>query len=78
VLGVTLQCPGWWHNGGDGRIGPEVTDVMEEMRPAVLTSRRRPGQAWSRWPYPFRGRRRPLSRGATWRRYGSGSRSVTE
>jgi hypothetical protein len=22
VLGMTLQCPGWWHSGGDGLTGP--------------------------------------------------------
>jgi hypothetical protein len=50
VLGMTLQCAGWWHNGEDGRTGSEATDVMEEMRPVGLTSRRRPGRARSRWP----------------------------
>jgi hypothetical protein len=35
--GVTLQCPGWWHSGGDGHTRPEVMDVMEETRPADLT-----------------------------------------
>jgi hypothetical protein len=39
--GMVLQCPGWWHNGGDGHIGPEVT---EETCFTGLTSRRRP--AW--------------------------------
>jgi hypothetical protein len=77
VLGMTLG-PGWWHNDEDGCTGSEVTDVMEEMRPAGLTSRRRPGRARSRWLYPFRGCHRPLSRGATWRRYGSGQHSVVE
>jgi hypothetical protein len=38
--GVTLQCPGWWHSGGDGHTGPEVT---EKTRSAGLTSRCRPG-----------------------------------
>jgi hypothetical protein len=73
--GMVLQCPGWWHNGGDGRTGPEVT---EKTRSTSLTSRCRP--AWVRgWrPYLFRGFRRPLSRGATWRPYRSGWHSVTE
>jgi hypothetical protein len=38
VLGMTLQCLGRRHSGGDGSIGPEV---MEETRSAGLTSRRR-------------------------------------
>jgi hypothetical protein len=38
VLGMTLQCLGRRHSGGDGRIGPEV---MEETRSAGLTSWRR-------------------------------------
>jgi hypothetical protein len=36
------------------------------------------GGRGSRWPYPFRGFHRTLSRGATWRRYGSGWHSVVE
>jgi hypothetical protein len=75
VLGMTLQCPGWRHNGGDGRIGPEMT---EEARLVGLTSRRRPRRVRSRHPYAFRGFHRPLSRGAMWRRYGSGWHSVVE
>jgi hypothetical protein len=75
VPGTTLQCPGWWHSGRDGRTVPEVT---EKTRSASFTSRRRPGRARSWWPYPFRGCHRPLSRGAMWRRYGSGRHSVTE
>jgi hypothetical protein len=63
VAGMALQCPRRWHSGGDGRIGPEVT---KETRSAGLMSRRRPGRARGRWPYPFRGFPRPLSRGATW------------
>jgi hypothetical protein len=73
--GMTLQCLGWWHSGGDGRTGPQVT---EEMCSAGLTSRRHPGRARGRWSYPFRGFHRPLSRGATWRRHGSGRHSVVE
>jgi hypothetical protein len=73
VLGLSLQCPGWWHSGGDGRTGPEAT---EKTRSAGLTSRRRPGRARSGWSYHFRGCRRPLSRGAMWMRYGSGRHSV--
>jgi hypothetical protein len=57
VLGMTLQCLGWWHSGGDGYAGPEVTG---ETRPADLMSRRLPRRVQSRWPYPFRGCRRPL------------------
>jgi hypothetical protein len=75
ALGIVLQCPGWWHSGKDGRTGPEV---MEEMRSTGPTSRRRPGRAWGRWPYLFRGFHRPLSRGASWGWYGSGRHSVTE
>jgi hypothetical protein len=26
VLGMVLQCSGWWNNGGDGRKGPTVTE----------------------------------------------------
>jgi hypothetical protein len=36
ALGMVLQCPGWWHSGGDGRTRPEVT---EEMRSTGLMSR---------------------------------------
>jgi hypothetical protein len=50
VLGMTLQCLGWQHNGGDGRARSEVT---EETRPTDLTSRRCPRRVQSRWPYPF-------------------------
>jgi hypothetical protein len=75
VLGMTLQCPGWRHNGGDGRAGPEV---IEKTRPAGLTLRRRPGRVWSWWPYLFRGYHRPLSRGTMWRRYGSRRHNVME
>jgi hypothetical protein len=75
VPGMTLQCLGWRHSGGDGRAGPEV---MEETCSAGLTSRHRPGWVRGRWWYPFRGFHRPLSRGATWRRYGSGRHSVME
>jgi hypothetical protein len=67
VLGMTLQCLGWRHGGGDGRTGPEVT---EKTCPAGPTPRRHPGRARSWWPYLFRGCCRPLSRGTTWR-YGS-------
>jgi hypothetical protein len=60
VLGMTLQCLGWWHNGRDGHTGPEV---IQKTRPASLTSRCHPRWVRIRWPYPFRGCRRPLSRG---------------
>jgi hypothetical protein len=45
VLGMTLQCLGCWHSGGDGSAGPEVT---RETHPTGLTSRRRPWQVQSR------------------------------
>jgi hypothetical protein len=73
--GMVLQCPGWWHSSGDGRTGPEV---MEETRATGLMSRRCPARARCMHPYLFRGFHRPLSRGATWRPYGSGRHSVTE
>jgi hypothetical protein len=60
VLGMTLQCSGWWHNGEDGRTRSEV---MEETCSTILTSRRRPGRAWSWWTYPFRGYCHPLFEG---------------
>jgi hypothetical protein len=60
VLGMTLQCLGWRHSGGDGHTGPEV---IGKTFPAGLTSWRRPRQACSRWSYPFRGCRSHLSRG---------------
>jgi hypothetical protein len=75
VPGMMLQRLGWCHSGRGGRIGPEVT---KETCSAGLMSRRRPKQARGRRPYPFRGFHRPLSRGATWRRYGSGQHSVME
>jgi hypothetical protein len=75
VLGMARQFSGWQHSGGDGRTGPEV---MEEMRSAGFTSRRHPMRVRGRWPYSFRGCRCPLSREATWRRYGSGRHSVLE
>jgi hypothetical protein len=75
VPGMTLQCPGWWHSGGNGRTGSEV---MEEMRLASLTSRRRPKRVRNRRPYAFRGFHCPLSRGVMWRQYGSGWHSVME
>jgi hypothetical protein len=39
VLGMVLQCPGWWYSGGDGRTGLKVT---EEMRSTGPTSWCRP------------------------------------
>jgi hypothetical protein len=59
VSRMTLQCPRWWHSGGDGRTGLEV---MGETRSAGLMSRRRPAWVRDRRSYPFRGFRRPLSR----------------
>jgi hypothetical protein len=75
ALGRVLQWPRWLHNGGDGCTGPKVTG---ETRSTGLMSRRRPTRAWGKHPYLFRGFRRPLSRGATWRLYESGRHSVTE
>jgi hypothetical protein len=46
VPGMTLQRLGWWHSGGDGHTGPEVT---EETHSAGLMSRRRPERARGRW-----------------------------
>jgi hypothetical protein len=73
--GMVLQCPGWWHSGGDGCTGPEV---KEETCSTGPTSRRRPAPVRGWRPYLFRGFHRPLSRGATWRPYESGRHSVTE
>jgi hypothetical protein len=75
VWGMAPHCPGWRYSGGDGRTGPEV---MEDTRFADLTSPRRSRRVWSWWPYPFRGCRRPILRGATWKRYRSRRHSVTE
>jgi hypothetical protein len=50
--GMAMQCPGWCHDGGDGRTGPTATEVTG---PAGLTSRRSPGQAWNRRPPPLEG-----------------------
>jgi hypothetical protein len=71
---MALRCPGWEHNGGDGRTGSEL---MEETRSTGPTSRRRPARARGRLPYPFQGFRRPLSRGAACTPYGSGRHSAT-
>jgi hypothetical protein len=57
--GMVMQCPGWCWDGGDGRTRPIA---MEVTGPAGLTSRRSPGQAWSRRRPPPRGLHRPLSR----------------
>jgi hypothetical protein len=54
---MALQCPGWWHNGGDGRTTPEVTG---ETRSAGLMSRRCPAWARDRRPYPFEGSAAPF------------------
>jgi hypothetical protein len=78
VSGVVLQCLGWRYSDGDGRTGLEVAEVMEKTRSASLTSRRCPGLAPGWWPCTFRGCCCPISRGAMWRKYGSGWHSVTE
>jgi hypothetical protein len=75
VPGMALQCLGWRNSGGDSSTGLEVTEEMHSTGP---TSQRRPGRAWGRRSYPFRGFRRPFSRGAMWWRYGSGQHSVTK
>jgi hypothetical protein len=75
VSGMTLQCLEWWHSGGDGHTGSEVT---EETLLAVLTSRRRPGRVRSRRSYAIRGFHRPLSRAAMWRWRGGGRHSISE
>jgi hypothetical protein len=72
---MVLQCPGWWHSGGDVRTGSEVT---EETRSTGLMSRRCPARVRGRHLYLFRGFCCPLSRSATWRSHGSGRHSVTE
>jgi hypothetical protein len=75
VLGMDLQCPGWWHGDGDGRTGLEV---MKEMCSIIFTSRRRPGLAPGRWSYAFRGHHHPFSRGVAWWKDGSGQHSAME
>jgi hypothetical protein len=75
VPGMALQCMGWWHSGGGGRTGPEVT---EETRSTDPTSQRPPERERGRRSYPFRGFHRPLSRGATWWRYETGRHSFTK
>jgi hypothetical protein len=56
---MVLQCPGWRHDGEDGRTWPMVT---EETRITCPTSRRRPRRVRNGRPSPFRGFRRPPSR----------------
>jgi hypothetical protein len=75
VLGMARQCPRWQHSGGDDWTGPEVT---EETCSTGLTSQHCPRLARGRWLYPFRGCHRPLSRGATRRRYRNGRHNVME
>jgi hypothetical protein len=67
--------PGMAAQRRDGRTRPKVT---EETRSTGLMSRCCPARAWGRRSYLFRGFRRPLSRGATRRPYGSGRHSITE
>jgi hypothetical protein len=38
MLGMTLQCPGWWHSGKDGRTGPEVTEETRSTNSYVTAS----------------------------------------
>jgi hypothetical protein len=65
--GMVMQCPGWCWDGGDGRTRPIA---MEVTGPAGLTSRRSPGQAWSR--------RRPPPEGYTVLFRGRGASAVRE
>jgi hypothetical protein len=65
--GMVAQRRGWHRAGGD-----------KETRSTGLMSRCCPTRARGRHSYLFRGFRRHLSRGATWRSYGSGRHSVTE
>jgi hypothetical protein len=58
--GMALQCLEWQYSGGDGRTGPELA---EETRSTSPTSQRRPVWTRGRRMYPFRGFRRPPSRG---------------
>jgi hypothetical protein len=37
VLGMALQCPGWWHSNGDGRTGSEVTEDMHSITASSWT-----------------------------------------
>jgi hypothetical protein len=73
--GMVLQCSGWQYSGGDGLTGPELAEGTRSTSP---TSQHRLVRARGRRPYPFRGFRRPLSRGAACRLYGSGRHSVTK
>jgi hypothetical protein len=59
--GTMVQWSGWRHDGGDGRIGPTVTEVTA---PAGLTSRRRPVRSRSSRAssLPFRGCSAPAVR----------------
>jgi hypothetical protein len=52
ALGMVLQCSKWWHNGEDGRTGPEVT---EETRSTGPTSQRRPVRVRAGVRTPFEG-----------------------
>jgi hypothetical protein len=52
--------------------------VTEETHSTGLMSRHCPARARSKRPYLFRGFRSPLSRGTTWRLYGSERHNVTE
>jgi hypothetical protein len=75
TLGMAPQYSGWQYSGGFGRIGPEL---VEETRSTSPMSWCCPVRARGRRPYPFRGFRRPPSRGAASRPYGSGRHSVME
>jgi hypothetical protein len=74
------RCRGWRGSARDGsiaagRTGPELAEETCSTSP---TSWRCPMRARGRRTYPFRGFRRPLSRGAVCRPYVSGLHSVTE
>jgi hypothetical protein len=51
---------------------------MEETCSVGLISQHCAARARGRCSYLFQGFHRPLSKGATWRQYGSGRHSVTE
>jgi hypothetical protein len=59
ALGMVEQWPGWRPDGGDGRIGPMVTEVTAT---AGLTSRRSSVQSWSNRAPSLRGLCRPFPR----------------
>jgi hypothetical protein len=73
ALVMAPQCVGWLHRAWDGRTESEVTGGTCSTHPA---SRHRPRRVSGWWAYAPRGRRRPFSMGAAWRKDGSGWHSV--